>query len=176
MTAGPRVKLLLLLALFASPALAAWLVYTWWQPARFTNYGTLLSPRHLELPTLRDATGQPRAWNDLRGKWVLLVATPGVCDDRCGRDSYLARQVRLAQGRDQARIERVLLAAGDAVAWPHRDGAYVATSESLSGPLAEGGLFLVDPLGNLMMRFPREADGERVIRDLKKLLSASRTG
>lgn len=176
MTAGPRTKLLLLLALFASPALAAWLVYSWWQPTRFTNYGTLLAPQPLELPRLWDMAGKPKDWSELRGKWVLVVAAPGGCDARCGRDSYLARQVRLAQGRDQARIERVLLGQGDIGTRPYQEGAYFAAPTRLPGPLADGGLFLVDPLGNLMMRFPREADGERMIRDLKHLLRASGAG
>lgn len=176
MKLGGRAKLLLLMALFASPTLAAWLAYGWWQPERFTNYGTLLEPRSLELPPLRDEAGKALDWSALRGRWVLLVAVAGGCDAHCIQASYLARQVRLAQGRDQARIARVLAGTAASPDWPYPDGAYRVALERLPPVVEGGGLFLVDPRGNLMMRFPRNADGERVIRDLKQLLRASGEG
>ncbi len=178
-----QLKLLLLLAVFAAPALAAWLVYAWWQPSRLGNYGELLPPQPLVLPALLDPTGQTTPWTALRGKWVLLVVAPGNCDGACAHAAYLARQARLAQGREQERIERVLLGSSGDMAWPHRDGAYRALLGQPGNPLAQpggalaqGGLFLVDPLGNLMMRFPDKADGKGVIRDLRQLLKASRIG
>ena len=76
MKLGSRAKLLLMMALFASPALAAWLTFTWWQPDRFTNYGTLLEPRALNLPPLRDEVGKAVDWPGLRGKWVVLHTFP----------------------------------------------------------------------------------------------------
>jgi hypothetical protein len=174
--AEPRVKLLLLMALFASPALAAWLAYAYWQPDRFTNYGTLLPPQALGLPPLLDEAGTAVEWSGLRGSWVLLVTAPHNCEARCGHDSFLAHQVRLAQGREQGRIVRVFLGTGGEGTWPHGDGAYRVTMRPLPVALAGGGLFLVDPLGRLMMAFPPRADGERVIRDLKQLLRASGAG
>lgn len=176
MKPGPRLKLLLLMALFASPALAAWLTYAWWQPSHFTNHGTLLAPQALDLPPLVDGAGQTAPWSDLRGRWVLLVAVPGPCDADCVRAAFLARQARLAQGRDQARVVRVLAATGATAGWPHLDGAYRAALDRLPPALAGGGLFLVDPGGRLMMAYPAQADGEGVIRDLKQLLRASREG
>ncbi len=177
MKPGPRAKLLLLMALFAAPALAAWLTYAWWTPGHFTNYGTLLAPRALALPSLRDEAGRTVAWSELRGRWVLLVAAPAGCDARCAHDSYLARQARLAQGRESGRVARVLAGEGvEAKAWRHADGAYRVAPGPLPPALANGGLFLVDPRGNLMMAFPPLADGEGVIRDLRQLLRASREG
>lgn len=174
MKMGPRIKLLLLMALFASPALAAWLAYAYWQPERFTNHGALLPPQALDLPPLLDEAGQAMDWSGLRGKWVLLVAAPHGCDARCGHDSFLARQARLAQGREQGRVARVLVGAEEA--WPHGDGAYRVAMQPLPGALAGGGLFLVDPLGRLMMAFPPQAEGEKVIRDVRQLLRASGAG
>lgn len=176
-----QLKLLALLALFAAPALAAWLVHAWWQPSRFSNYGELLPPHPLALANLRDASGAVLPWSGLRGKWVLLVAAPDGCDAACARATcaqaaWLARQARLAQGREQARIERVLLGARPEESWPHDEGAWRATMSTPPAALAQGGLFLVDPLGNLMMRFPEPVDGEGVIRDLRRLLQASRVG
>lgn len=171
-----QLKLLLLLAVFAAPALAAWLTYAWWQPSRLGNYGELLPPQPLTLPALLDPAGKTTPWADLRGKWVLLVVAPGNCDGACAHAAYLARQVRLAQGREQERIERVLLGSRGDMVWPHRDGAYRALLAQPGGALAQGGLYLVDPLGNLMMRFPDKAEGKGVIRDLRQLLKASQIG
>ena len=176
MKVGPRGKLLLLMALFASPALAAWLTYVYWQPDRFTNYGALLPPQVLDLPPLLDEAGKATDWFGLRGKWVLLVAAPHGCDVRCGHDSFLARQVRLAQGREQDRVARVLVGAAAEGAWPHGDGAYRVAPQPWPAALAGGGLFLVDPQGRLMMGFPPQAEGDKVIRDVKHLLRASGAG
>jgi hypothetical protein len=171
-----RAKLLLLLAVFASPAVAAWLSYLYWQPAHFSNYGILLSPQPLELPSLVDEAGNTKPWRALRGKWVLLVVAPGGCDAQCNENTYLARQVRLAQGRERQRIERVFLGPERPIDWPYAEDAYRVAMRQSPDVLANGGLFLVDPLGNLMMAFPAKAQGEGVIRDLRRLLKASRMG
>lgn len=176
MKPGSRLKLLLLMALFASPALAAWLAHAWWQPSRFSNYGTLLEPRVLNLPPLVDGAGKAVPWSDMRGRWVLLVAMPGACDAACAHATYLARQARLAQGMDQARVVRVLVATEATRSWPYGDGAYRVALDRLPTVLAQGGLFLVDPRGRLMMGYPVRADGAGVIRDLRQLLRVSREG
>lgn len=171
MTRG-RLKLLLLLALFAAPVLAAWLAHAYGPSVPAGNYGELLPPAPLTLPTLTDPAGRAAPGETLRGRWLLLVAAPGGCDAACARMVHLARQVRLAQGREQGRVERVLLGTPEQ-GWPYRDGAYVGALAPLA--LARG-LYLVDPLGNLMMRFPDGADGEGVIGDLRRLLKASGAG
>jgi hypothetical protein len=175
MTAG-RIKLLLLLALFALPGLAAWLVHACWTPTRLSNYGELLPPAPLTLPALTDAAGRAMPWSALRGRWVLLVAAPGVCDAACVRDAYLARQAHLAQGRERGRIERVMLGTGPDMQWPRAADAWRALPNPWPDALARGGLFLVDPLGNLMLRFPDAPDGRRIIGDLRRLLTASVQG
>lgn len=174
MTRG-QFKLVLLLALFAAPVFAAWLAYAYWLPLRTGNYGELLAPEPLDLPALTDPSGQSVPWVALRGKWVLLVSAPSGCHEACARVVYLSRQVRLAQGREQVRIERVLLV-GPGQARPWFDGIYTGRlAESRPEPI-EGGLYLVDPLGNLMMRFPPDPDGARVIHDLRRLLKVSGVG
>ncbi len=168
-----QMKLLALLALFAAPILAAWLAASYWTPQRLANYGELLPPKPLRLPVLTAPGGQTRAWAELRGKWVLLVVAPAGCDADCSHAAWLARQVRLAQGRERDRIERVFLSTQAEMNWPYGNEVYRAVLAQPSEALARGGLFLVDPMGNLMLRFPQHADGERVIRDLHRLLQAS---
>lgn len=175
MNAG-RLRLLLMLALFASPMIAAWLSYLYWQPGRHTNYGRLLPPQPLVLPAVLDEAGHARPWQALRGKWVLIVAAPGGCDSACADNGRLARQVWLAQGRERQRVERLFLGPARPDGWPPGAGAYHAALAELPGTLAGGGLFLVDPLGNLMMAFPARAQGKRVIEDLSRLLKISSEG
>jgi len=168
-------KLILLLAVFSAPVLAAWLAYAYGPPVRAGNYGELLAPTRLVLPPLADPSGQILASDTLRGRWLLLVAAPDGCDQACADSLRLARQARLAQGREQGRVARVLLGGPDQ-AWPDREGAYTGALAAWPPVLARGGLYLVDPQGNLMLRFPDHPDGGRVIRDLRHLLMASGAG
>ncbi|MDD4880841.1 MAG: hypothetical protein PHR30_15980 [Gallionellaceae bacterium] len=171
-----QARLLMLLALFAAPLLAAWLAYAYVPPVRTGNYGELLTPTGLVLPPLAGPAGQVMPWAALRGKWLMLVVAPEGCQGACTQTLYLARQARLAQGREQARIERVLIGGRAGMVWPDQQGAYVVVLAALPPALARGGLFLVDPQGNLMLRFPDDPDAGGVIRDLRHLLSASGAG
>jgi hypothetical protein len=115
-----------------------------------------------------------------------LMVDSGRCDDYCQRKLYTMRQVRLTQGKDMERIER---------AWLVDDGTppsvstldeYKGTQVLAMNPALLGKLpaissvrdhvYLVDPLGNVMMRYPRDADPNRIKKDLTRLLRASRIG
>jgi hypothetical protein len=172
-----RAKLALLAAFFLLPIGASWII--WWfdlAPGTAGNYGTLLTPRAAALPPLAA----------LKGKWVLVQFDGGACDAACERKHYFMRQVRRAQGRDMARVERLwvvtdaarpagaLLAAIEGTAIVFEGGALAASFPAERS--ASDHIYLVDPLGNLMMRFPREPDPSRVIKDLQRLLKASGFG
>jgi hypothetical protein len=172
-----RLKLLLLAAFFTLPVAASFLI--WWldlAPGAAGNYGTLIKPRPLEIAPLAA----------LKGRWVLVQIDGGACGPACERKLYLMRQVRRAQGREMQRVARLWLL-DDAVA-PRPallaaiEGTVVAPAGGALRELfaAEGSprdhVYLVDPLGNLMMRFPRDPDPLRVIKDLKLLLRASQFG
>lgn len=172
-----RLKLLLLAAFFLLPVGASWVVWKFGLASGTSgNYGTLLSPRPVALPP--DAA--------LKGKWVLVQFDSGVCAAACERKHYFMRQVRRAQGGEMGRVERLwvltdavqpspaLLAAieGTVVA---RGGASLAASFPAERTVTEH-IYLVDPLGNLMMRFPPDPDPTRVIKDLKHLLKVSSFG
>lgn len=179
MPRADKLKLLLLLALFAMPALAAWMAVHVWPPAGGKPYGTLLEPRVPMLAGLSDPTGQPASLVELRGRWVLLTAVAGPCAAECLVLLRLARQARLAQGREQERVARAVVVSG-AEPPPLEAGlrGYTLSPDGLrrlhpeSGP----GLYLLDPLGRLMLRFPSPPDGKGMIGDLRRLLSASRIG
>ncbi len=176
-----------ILALCAAPTVAAWLAYFVWPPQSRLNYGELIEARAISDPELRTLDGSPFRLSQLRGRWVLLQIDSGACAESCGKKLLFMRQARLAQGKDAERIERMWLLADaappDAALLRDHDGLRVARAPG--GPfLAEfpaarspsDHIYLLDPLGNLMLRFPGDPDAQRMVKDLARLLRASRVG
>ena len=171
-----RLKLLLLAAFFTLPVAGSFLV--WWldlAPGSPGNYGTLLPPKPVAAASVAA----------LKGRWVLVQFDGGACDAGCERKLYLMRQVRRAQGREMQRIERLWLVTDGAAPRPEVLAAIEGTVIAPAGTVAAGfpadasprdHVYLIDPLGNLMLRFPRDPDPMRVIKDLKQLLRASQFG
>ena len=189
----PRIKFLLLAAMFAAPLLAAWLlffVYPEWQPQGRLNYGTLIIPvRPLPPLHLADSAGAPVT--ALKGKWSLVYLASANCDDQCRQRLLLIRQVRLALNADRERVQRVYLAP---------DAAALASARASFGPdhpdlvflsdLGESGaravdffqpadaqaVYLFDPLGNWLMVYTGDVQPKGLYKDLKKLLRYSQIG
>jgi hypothetical protein len=166
-------------AIAALPLAGSYLLYLLWRPTAFVNYGELIGPTSLtEL--------HAGAALELKGKWVFLMADSGRCDAYCQRKLYVMRQVRLTQGKDMERIERAWLledgitpSAG--VSDEYEGTRLLAANPALLDKLPAAAsvrdhIYLVDPLGNVMMRYPRDADPSRMKKDLARLLRASRIG
>jgi hypothetical protein len=183
-----RRPLLLILILFVGPLAAAfWLYYgSAWRPSGRTSHGELIQPV-ITLPALPKATGDG---NVLAGKWSLLVVGTGDagCDADCRNALIYARQTWLSLGRLASRVQRVLLAGPGCCdsAYLHRehDGLVVADAGAGPGaavlaaiPVSRGRyVFVVDPLGNLMMRYDVRDDPKGLREDLQKLLELSHIG
>jgi len=172
-----RVKLALLAAFFALPVAAGWIA--WWldlAPGATGNYGTLLPPQPV----------QAAPFELLKGKWVLVQFDRAACDAQCELKHYTMRQVRRALGKDMQRVERLWIVtdagAPSAALLAAIEGTQVAPAGAglaAAFPverMAADHIYLVDPLGNLMMRFPRDPDPSRMIKDLQRLLKVSRFG
>jgi len=183
---GRRVALVIL-AFCAAPTLAAWFVYFVWPPQSRTNYGELITPRALSDPVLRRPDGGVFRLSQLRGKWVLLQSDSAGCSDGCREKLLYMRQARLAQGRDVERVERVWLLDDDAIPdaslLREHEGLQVARvprgiflGEFPSSGNPAGYIYVVDPRGNLMLRFPGNPDAHKMLKDLARLLRASRIG
>jgi len=185
-----RIKMVAILVVCAAPVIASYLSYYVIKPEGRTNYGELLDPQR-DVSAVQAITldAQALTLGQFRGKWVMLAVDSGACDERCQRKLVSIRQVRLTTGKDRDRIERVLLlsdgAAPSARLLDEHEGmhvARVAADEAARAlPVASGGalsdhVFIVDPLGNLMLRFPKDADPNRMKKDVAKLLRASRVG
>ncbi len=177
--------MLVILALCAAPVVAAWLAYLVWPPASRTNHGELIQPRPLPDPSLVRIDGTPFRLSGLRGKWLLLQLDGGRCGEACRRKLLYMRQLRLTQGKDMERVERVWLVTDDAPVDPallrEFGGTYAVRAGALAhefgaADAASGHLYLVDPLGNLMLRWGASTDPNGMKRDLSRLLRASRIG
>jgi len=187
MQLSPRSKLLLLIGVFLMLVVAAYLAYAGWRPSAHTNYGDLLKVTPLQLTAGSTYDGRPFNLDALRGKWVMAHVGPAHCDAACARQLYLMRQTRIAQGKDQERIERLwvmtdhgtpnaqlLQSHPDLHAWRPAAAAFVTQFPAAQD--RSGYIYLVDPLGNLMLRFPAQTDGKGMMKDLKLLLKASQIG
>ncbi|MFQ5635935.1 MAG: hypothetical protein ACE5G3_11490 [Gammaproteobacteria bacterium] len=182
-----RRQFLLLTAFFLGPLVLAFIIYYGfdWRPAGSTEHGELLQPP-VRLPEVTLATPDTGGAVRLRRKWSLIVITDGGCHDRCQKTLYETRQVRQALSRDRDRLQRVALISGDfdrdMLELQHPDLIIVtddmpaaALGETL-GDMERDYIYLADPLGNLMMRFPRDTGMKGIHTDLKKLLKLSRIG
>ena len=186
-----RWKLLLVLAVCAAPMALSYFTYFVIKPESRVNYGALIDPRAYPIPTLdaQRLDGQPDALARFEGKWILLQTGVAACAAPCQRQLLEMRQLRLMQGKEMERIERVWLitdsAPVDATMLRDFEGttALRVAADKLRAWLpveAEGKMedhfYLIDPLGHLMMRFPKEADPGKVKKDLARLLKASAIG
>lgn len=174
----------LILALCAAPIVASYAAYYWWQPTGHVNYGELIEPRQLPGATLARIDGRRFTLRELEGQWVLLAAAPAACDEKCREKLVYMRQVRLAQGKETDRVERVWLVtdgvAPDAALLTEHPGLIVVRDgEPIVGALPAqrspiDHVYVVDPLGNLMMRFPANPDPRKMLKDLSRLLRHSK--
>jgi cytochrome oxidase assembly protein ShyY1 len=179
---------LLLLALVAlSPIVASYVVYYWFAPTKRVNYGELLDPRPAPAVVGKHPDGKPFALAELRGKWVLLVVSGPDCGDACRRALYSTRVARTIQGREQDRVVRVWLQPVAAppppaellAGHPGLVAARAAPVELTRLPIDAGGaagILVLDPRGNLVLRYGDDPDIQRLAKDLERLLRASQIG
>ncbi|CAM5785430.1 SCO family protein [Castellaniella caeni] len=164
------------------------------RPAAHTQYGQLIEPQRAipeHLP-LRDLGGQPVDLNQFKGRWLLISTGPGACPETCVKGLFVLRNSHASQGKNVTRLERLLFVTDDAPIAPVVAEAYQGTHvlradpASLAAWLAPGaqdpaatlarGLWIVDPLGHLMMVFPDAERPEAVRDDIRALLKNSRIG
>jgi cytochrome oxidase Cu insertion factor (SCO1/SenC/PrrC family) len=180
-----RLQLLLIGAVCAAPIVLGTLAYYFFPPTGHTNYGELLPPRPLPAAALQRLDGEAVPLAALQGKWIMVQLDSGYCEAACERKLYHMRQTRLAQGKDMDRIERLWILLDEerpAIDAALTEGAIVAHApHSLIAAFpaprdVRDHIYLVDPLGNLMLRFPPRADPRKMIKDLQRLLRLSRVG
>jgi cytochrome oxidase Cu insertion factor (SCO1/SenC/PrrC family) len=190
-----RLVLVAVVMLFVIPLVAAWWLFLHTEPGRpwaTSNKGDLIVPaRPLQnFASVHNRAGGAYTLDDMRGKWTLVFVPPADCNETCKKNIYHMRQVWAALGRDANRVQRLLVfrkqaqlddLSGFLENYP-RMRVVFDTGNGLIGqiPFSEaalgGNIYLVDPLGNLMMAFPQTLDPHDMLRDLKKLLKISMIG
>lgn len=190
-TASGRLKMLLVLLVCAAPVIASYFTYFVIRPEGRSNYGELIEPLRpipAALP-LADLQGRAVAPRSLRGQWLLVVVAGGACDASCEQLLWLQRQLRETLAREKDRLDKVWLVndaaplrpqtleavnAGTAVTVLRAEpGALSEWLQPATGQALEQHLYLVDPLGNWMMRVPADPQPAKLKRDVERLLRAS---
>ena len=189
-TRSGRWKMILVLLVCASPVVASYFMYYVVRPEGRRNFGELIDPQR-PLPALATQTldGKSGELTALKNQWLLLSVASGACDTRCEQNLYFQRQLRESLGREKERLDRVWLVNDDMAVRQALLPALASATvlrvqpadlarwlEPAPGKRLQDHLYLVDPLGNLMMRFPADMDAEaaaKAKRDLDRLLRAA---
>jgi cytochrome oxidase Cu insertion factor (SCO1/SenC/PrrC family) len=195
-----RQALVLLGLLFMTPAFVAWVMHNTgeqgWRPEGTTNRGILVHPaRPLTLPADMRVADVPV--NDyLQGRWTLLYIGDSDCDEVCNNNLYKMRQINIAQNENMKRVQRLYLARDEELSgvlnellekeYPKMAAGLLSATQAeqiapdflIDGVPMEGAerVYIIDPLGNLMMYYPPDADPSGMLKDLKKLLKYSKIG
>jgi hypothetical protein len=167
-TARGRLRMLAVLLVCAAPVIASYFTYYVIRPEARRSHGELIEPQR-PLPAITATTldGKPVAMPSLKGQWLLVSVAGGACDASCERHLYVQRQLRESLGKEKDRVDWVWLVSD---AQPVREAVRPALAQATvlrvpAGQLAQwltpasghqlaDHLYLVDPMGNWMMRFP----------------------
>jgi len=186
-----RKTFLLVTAAFVGPFVLAVLLYNSGSsliPSSTTEHGLLIIPPRL-LPELAFSSGSETEGSKLlRDKWSMLYFDSGACRELCQQSLIETRQVRRALGKEMSRVQRVLFVTQEmpdeaGLTSAHPDMVIFSTRQpggqkllNEVGEIAAGDIFLVDPIGNLMMRYPTGTGMKGMHTDMKKLLKLSQIG
>ena len=190
-----RSYLIGLFAVFFGPLFfAMWLFYVpnSWMSSKTQNHGTLIQPAQpLEKFRLTTIDGSSWSHEEFSGKWTLLYIGDESCDLYCEASMFKMRQVRLTLGRDSQRVQRKYLGLYNhkntlaineifskypkmQVAWFDEAVIYKTLPQLKDLPIHQ--IYVIDPLGNLMMWYPKESTSKGMQKDLKRLLKVSKIG
>ena len=179
---------------FAAPVVLAYYMYFFADIKSFSNHGEILNPIvHIRQFKLMEATGKPVEEVNLTYKWRLIFFLEKDCDEACLKRLYDIRQIYTALGKDRHRVLQMLVhlepPSKPLQTWlaktyldPKRMVEYYADEKAVQEALGANGfirnnsIYIMDPMGNVMMRFTADQPDKDVLTDLKKLLKASQIG
>lgn len=182
-----RWKMLLVMAACAAPVIASYFTYYVVRPNTQQNYGTLITPARALPDQLAVASdGKSVNLRKLKGQWLIVSVSGGACNTVCEANLYAQRQLRESLGREKDRADWVWLVNDDVAVRPVLLPA-LQTATVLRVPDAQikqwlsaapsqqtaDHLYLVDPQGNWMLRWPAELDAAKAKRDMERLLRAA---
>lgn len=189
-----RRNLLLVFVVFALPVVAATLMYvTGWKPSATGNQGELIQPaRFIEEISMQSIDAKPVKFSDLHGKWTMVYFDTSVCPEECVKQLYKMRQTHIAQGKDQERVQRLFILTDaqtvdslktkltdypDMLVWTGEKSVLAKLAQDFgieaTKATGQGYIYLLDPMGNLMMRYSPGIDPAGMRKDLVRLLKYS---
>ncbi len=197
-----RITILLVFLTCALPIAAAFYLYFFNKPEGTNNYGTILDPQvDVSTDVFKNINGDDFTMQQVADKWVLIQVINSNCDEVCQNTMYFQRQARASKGKEQGRIERVVFVTDDGpletlLLRQFPDVHFVRASEDQLKswlPLEQGivgnkgsadigtvrdHVFVADPLGHVMMRFPpnNTLQFDKFRKDVSRLLWASNIG
>lgn len=191
---SPRLALVIIASLFILPLALAWLMYSGvidYDPVETRNLGELVEPPvPVSFETLEWYGPENSGDRTLEGHWVILYALPETCADPCLEQATSLRQVHRAAGRNQSRLRLLLLGetmpdidsrlemiSGDFLRATDRERSLVPELERIAssqGAGVKGSVYLIDPLGNIMLFYAAGFDPNDLKKDLKRLLTWSK--
>jgi hypothetical protein len=189
--ASGRWKMLGVLAVCTAPVIASYFLYYVARPSGSgTAYSTLIQPT-VPMPAVATRTlqGAEQPLRGLAGQWLLVVVDSGACNTVCERRLFMQRQLREMTGRERDRIDKLWLVIDDAPPSTALLQALQATPamnvlrlprevvagwlKPATGHALEDHLYIVDPVGEWMMRAPADADPNKLKRDIDRLMRGS---
>lgn len=187
-----RLFLIFIIALFAVPLALAWLLVGHWQPSGSRHHGELLNPARPFTEFVATRTdGEVLDSRYLHGRWTLLYPAGSDCAQDCRTSLYDMRQVRLALGKDIDRLQMLFLlpTAPDAQLsdWLAQEHAQTTVAvaaatttafltQAFAGATLGDGIYLLDPLGNLVLHYRAVENPKHILDDIKHLLKLSNIG
>ena len=189
-TRAGRWSMLAVLLVCAAPVVASYFTYYVIRPQTAKSHGDLIQPtRAIPDINVTDLNQQKVALPSLKDQWLLISVAPAGCDDACQQRLYLQRQILTGLGRERDRLDWVWLISdngevpqsirpglSEAVVLRMPKDQIEAWLQPANGHDLTEHLYLVDPMGEWMMRFPAPINAEhapRIKRDLERLLRAS---
>ena len=177
--------------IFFLPVMAAWLLNVYapdWRPFGTLNHGTLVEPvRQVSSANLQHLDGGAMNADYLSGRWTLVHLLDGDCGRSCIEALAGSHQVQQALGDDMQRVQLLLVLKEsvdlETTDLPPRVALAMANDTWLAGfsfaqaaPREALTIYLVDPQGYLMMRYPQDVDRRGLLADLERLLKISKIG
>jgi hypothetical protein len=197
-----KITIVLVFLACALPIVLAFYLYFFNKPDGTNNYGTILDPQvNVATDIFKNINGEDFTMQQVANKWVLVQAIRSDCDEVCQNALYFQRQARASKGKEQSRIERVVFITDNGPletmllrqfpnvhfiratesqlhSWlPLKQGLVGSKGSADIGTLYDH-VFVVDPLGHVMMRFPPNSrlEFDRFRKDISRLLWASNIG
>jgi len=186
-----RLKLIFIAAMFALPVMSAWLVFKnpqWLEGGETKNYGELISPALASELSDYVINSSQVDMSDLKGRWVLVhIDLDGACSELCEKSVHIVHQLNILLSKDAKRLKRVYLnkSVGEESTFLAQSpelyvfrwsDEYLAKLRSKVKNISDGDMLLMDPLGNIMMKYSQDADPYGIQKDLKLLFKASQIG